>query len=78
MPETPASANLVSPVAELDVLCEGLETEFVVEFIDPESSANSLAFRSGRGDGTYPVWIGRAQDGRVASVVVDFCLITRG
>ena len=43
---------------------------------DPESGANLIAFQSGWGDGSYPVWIGRSADGEVACFVADMLLLT--
>jgi len=42
---------------------------------DAESGANMIAFRSGWGDGSYPVWIGRSADGEVACFVADMLLM---
>lgn len=39
---------------------------------DAETGLNVVAFPSGWGDGVYPTWIGRAEDGSVVSVVTDF------
>lgn len=47
---------------------------FSVELPGPEPQPNLIAFRAGQGDGTYPVWIGRTDDGQVGCVVVDFQL----
>ncbi|MFL6114784.1 MAG: DUF4241 domain-containing protein [Catenulispora sp.] len=37
-----------------------------------------LTYQSGRGDGSYPVWIGRAGDGAVTCFVADMRLLGRG
>ncbi|MEW2130223.1 DUF4241 domain-containing protein [Streptomyces sp. NPDC005435] len=50
------------------------ESVFSVELPGTESEPNVIAFRAGRGDGDYPVWIGRTDDGQVGCVVVDFLL----
>ena len=42
-----------------------------IELIDPASGANASAFRSGLGDGAYPVWLGRTSAGEVACFVAD-------
>ncbi|MFB7650551.1 MULTISPECIES: DUF4241 domain-containing protein [unclassified Streptomyces] len=51
-----------------------LGSQFTVELPGTEPEPNLIAFRAGRGDGSYPVWIGRTDDGRVGCVVVDFQL----
>ena len=38
---------------------------------DEEREADLIAFRSGRGDGHYPVWVDRDADGCVTSFVAD-------
>ena len=42
---------------------------------DPGSSANLIAYHSGWGDGSYPVWIGRSADREVACFVADMQLM---
>lgn len=51
-----------------------LDSHFTVELPSTEPEPNLIAFRAGRGDGAYPVWIGRTDDGQVGCVVVDFQL----
>jgi hypothetical protein len=52
-------------------------TEFVLgyeqsrELSDDASGANLIAFHSGWGDGSYPVWIGRTAAGDIACFVAD-------
>lgn len=52
-------------------------TEFVLgyeesrELTDDASGANLIAFSSGWGDGSYPVWIGRTAAGDIACFVAD-------
>ncbi len=48
---------------------------FTAPASDPGSSANLIAYHSGRGDGSYPVWIGRSADGEVACFVADMQLM---
>ncbi|MFF0461611.1 DUF4241 domain-containing protein [Streptomyces mexicanus] len=55
-----------------------LDGRFTVELPGTESEPNLIAFRAGRGDGSYPVWIGRTDDGQVGCVVVDFQLHSSG
>lgn len=52
-----------------------LESRFSVEPPSTEAEPNLIAFRAGLGDGSYPVWIGRTEDGQVACVIVDFQLL---
>ncbi|MEU9476339.1 DUF4241 domain-containing protein [Streptomyces sp. NPDC048191] len=57
---------------------EGREHDHGVPVVDdPATGTDLIAHRSGRGDGTYPVWIGRVADGGVACFVADL-LILRG
>ncbi|MGQ4385495.1 DUF4241 domain-containing protein [Streptomyces sp. SAS_270] len=42
---------------------------------DPRSGGNLIAYPSGLGDGTYPVWIGRAGDGEVTCLVADMLIL---
>lgn len=51
-----------------------LDSRFTVELAGPESEPNLIAFRAGWGDGYYPVWIGRTEDGQTSCVVIDFRL----
>ncbi|MFG3093885.1 DUF4241 domain-containing protein [Streptomyces sp. NPDC048202] len=57
-----------------DDLFMPLESRPSVELPGAEPEPNLIAFRAGRGDGSYPVWIGRTDDGQVGCVVVDFQL----
>ncbi|NUP39391.1 MAG: DUF4241 domain-containing protein [Streptomyces sp.] len=41
----------------------------------PGTDANLIAFHSGRGDGAYPVWIGRTVDGEVSCLVADMLVL---
>ncbi|MFI1960597.1 DUF4241 domain-containing protein [Streptomyces althioticus] len=45
-----------------------------VELPGTETEPNLIAFSAGWGDGSYPVWTGRTEDGQAACVVVDFRL----
>jgi Protein of unknown function (DUF4241) len=47
----------------------------VVELADPASGANVLAFETGWGDGSYPVWIGRTRAGSLACYLVDMLML---
>ncbi|MEW2315009.1 DUF4241 domain-containing protein [Streptomyces bauhiniae] len=42
---------------------------------DLATGTNLIAFPSGRGDGSYPVWIGRDADGDVACFVADMLIL---
>jgi hypothetical protein len=46
-----------------------------VEVSDPKSGATLVAFGSGRGDGSYPAWVGRTAEGAVACFVADMLLL---
>lgn len=50
------------------------DSRFSVELPSAEPDPNLIAFRAYQGDGAYPVWIGRTEDGQVSCVVVDFQL----
>ncbi|GGM62370.1 hypothetical protein GCM10007977_074930 [Dactylosporangium sucinum] len=45
------------------------------ETADPKTGTNMIVYPSGRGDGSYPVWIGRAADGAVTCLVADMLLL---
>ncbi|MGD1219621.1 DUF4241 domain-containing protein [Streptomyces krungchingensis] len=42
---------------------------------DAATGTNLIAYPSGRGDGAYPVWIGRDADGEVACFVADMLIL---
>jgi len=56
---------------------EGIEVqgERTLSITDPDSGANLVAFSSGWGDGSYPVWAGRDADGRVCRLVADLLVV---
>lgn len=45
--------------------------EMAAELTDEKSGANLIAFESGWGDGSYPVWIGRTAAGDIACFIAD-------
>ncbi|MBW8487613.1 DUF4241 domain-containing protein [Actinomadura parmotrematis] len=45
------------------------------ELTDPATGANLLAFGTGWGDGSYPVWVGRDRDGAVVGLVADLLVL---
>ncbi|WP_159450948.1 DUF4241 domain-containing protein [Micromonospora cremea] len=45
------------------------------EIADPNTGTNLIAYPSGRGDGSYPVWIGRTADGEVTCLVADMLVL---
>jgi hypothetical protein len=47
----------------------------VVVIEDPVSGSNLIAYPSGMGDGSYPVWIGRDADGEITSFVADMLIL---
>ncbi|WP_052849962.1 DUF4241 domain-containing protein [Streptomyces avicenniae] len=74
---TAAFLDATRTVAE-DILDENvflpLNSRVSVELPGTGTEPNVIAFRAGEGDGSYPVWIGRTEDGQVGSVVIDFQL----
>ncbi|MBO3739508.1 DUF4241 domain-containing protein [Actinoplanes flavus] len=68
-----ATRTVIDDRLDEDVF-EPLEDHFAVELPGTPPEPNLIAFRAGRGDGVYPVWIGRTDDGQVGCVVVDFQL----
>lgn len=54
-----------------------LDPDGVAELADPLTGANLIAFPSGMGDGSYPVWIGRDAEGGVTSFVADMLVLHR-
>ncbi|SEM15082.1 DUF4241 domain-containing protein [Streptacidiphilus jiangxiensis] len=42
---------------------------------DPGTGLNLVAYPSGHGDGSYPVWIGRGADGEVTRLVADMLVL---
>jgi hypothetical protein len=47
----------------------------VVTLTDPSSQATLVAFASGWGDGAYPTWVGRDDDGQITAFVTDFQVV---
>ncbi|MEO3975286.1 DUF4241 domain-containing protein [Streptomyces sp. CAU 1734] len=45
------------------------------EIPDPGSGAHAIAYLSGMGDGSYPVWIGRDGEGEVTCFVADMLVL---
>jgi len=60
----------VDTVADADLLTDGIHV-----LDDPESGGNLIAYPSGMGDGTYPVWIGRDTEGAVTCLVADMLIL---
>ena len=52
-----------------------LPTDGILVLDDPESGGNLIAYPSGMGDGTYPVWIGRDTEGAVTCLVADMLIL---
>lgn len=50
----------------------------VVTLTEPSGQATLVAFASGWGDGVYPTWVGRDDDGQLAAFVTDFHVVPRG
>ncbi|MFC6017568.1 DUF4241 domain-containing protein [Plantactinospora solaniradicis] len=51
------------------------EDDKETEVADPATGTNLIAFPSGAGDGSYPVWIGRTADGEVTCLVADMLVL---
>jgi hypothetical protein len=65
-----AAAPALAPLTEGLVL----GYEMTAEVTDEKSGANLIAFSSGWGDGTYPIWIGRTAAGDIACFIADMLL----
>jgi len=70
-----ALSTMVRRVEEEPTAFDIAERKRSVELVDPASSANVIAFETGWGDGSYPVWIGRTRDGSVACYLVDMLML---
>jgi hypothetical protein len=53
---------------------EGTLTGELVGVVD-DPAGNLIAFRSGWGDGSYPVWVGRTADGQIGCFVADMLVL---
>ncbi|WP_424922587.1 DUF4241 domain-containing protein [Streptomyces sp. wa53] len=69
-----ATRTVIEDRLDEDIFIPLDSSQFNVELPGTETEPNLIAFRAGQGDGTYPVWIGRTDDGQVGCVVVDFQL----
>ncbi len=45
------------------------------EVTDPRTGTNLIAYHSGMGDGSYPVWVGRSAAGEVTCLVADMLIL---
>lgn len=70
-----ALATMVRRVEAEPTAFDFAEGKRSVELADPVSGANVIGFETGWGDGSYPVWIGRTQDGAVACYLVDMLML---
>lgn len=59
----------------LGPIYDGLDGAIGVNAVDPQTGANVVAWYSGWGDGSYPVWFGRDASGAVVQVVADMLLL---
>ncbi|ROS44811.1 DUF4241 domain-containing protein [Amycolatopsis thermoflava] len=53
----------------------GLSGGSAAQVADPASGATLVGFPSGRGDGSFPTWIGRTAGGAIACFVADFLVL---
>nr|WP_161556638.1 DUF4241 domain-containing protein [Micromonospora acroterricola] len=51
------------------------DDDTATEVGDPATGTNLIAYPSGRGDGSYPVWIGRTAAGEVTCLVADMLVL---
>lgn len=54
-----------------DDIVAALDAGPTAELADPRTDTNMIMFSSGWGDGAYPVWLGRNDDGEVVCFVAD-------
>jgi hypothetical protein len=71
-----SATEALAVVAEDDYeeISERVYQETAATF-DAGSNVNCIAFLSGWGDGSYPVWIGRDAEGEVVCFVADMLLL---
>jgi hypothetical protein len=67
-------AGLESELAAADPAADGAVATWVR---DAATGTNLVAYPGGRGDGSYPVWIGRDADGAVTGFVADMLILNR-
>jgi hypothetical protein len=53
------------------------EPDEALVLANEESTATLIAFSSGYGDGAYPVWIGRTEDGEIGCFVADLLVLAK-
>ncbi|MGK5548784.1 DUF4241 domain-containing protein [Streptomyces sp. URMC 127] len=68
-------ALAADPDARLELAASAGGEAVCSEFHDPVSGANAIAFPSGAGDGSYPVWIGRDRDGAITCLIADMLTV---
>lgn len=55
---------------------ENLKRDLFVSISDERTGGNAVIFECGMGDGVYDVWLGLAEDGGAAEVVIDLELLS--
>lgn len=68
-----AAARLTS---RENTLAQNSDPDGILVSEDPESGGNLIAYPSGMGDGSYPVWIGRDADGEVTCLIADMLILS--
>ncbi|MFC0544191.1 DUF4241 domain-containing protein [Kutzneria chonburiensis] len=67
-----AALESFQEVGELEV-----ERDEALVLTNKESTATLIAFSSGYGDGAYPSWIGRTEDGEIGCFVADLMVLAK-
>lgn len=71
----PALDNIAPMDGGNGPLYDAIDTVPGANITDPATGGNVLAWYSGWGDGSYPVWIGRDATGTAVQVVADMLLV---
>jgi hypothetical protein len=66
----PAGVPAYSP-AEIEKAMDGVGTEAVCRTVSDQDTGTDMIIVSSSGDGAYPVWLGRTEDGAVSCFVLD-------
>jgi hypothetical protein len=71
----PLGAYIGEHDALMDAMFDGNEQKLLVTVSDPATGHTVVAFPSGWGDGAYPTWIGRDQEGQVVCFATEFFVV---